>query len=471
MPLLNHLQQKPTSDGENKTQERPKKSGMAAEGSYRGGGQRSLADVKARVQERVYVELKIKEKGDSPQLHQAIVELAEQVLVESQIVLSRADRAQLIEDLIHDIVGLGPLEPLLDDDATTDVMVVGADKVYVERNGRMERTKLAFDNEDQVKRIIDRIATPMGRHVDEQSPMVDVRMADGSRVNIVVRPVALDGPCITIRKFASTPLTQEDLIRFGTATQEVFEFLRACVIAQLNILVSGGSSSGKTTLLNIMSDFVPADERIVTMENAAELQLRQPHVVRLETRPANVEGKGEMTIRELVINALRMRPDRIVVGEVRGGEALDLIQAMNTGHDGSLGTLHSNSAKDALSRLETMILTAGVSLPVRAIREQMSSAIQMIVHMARTRDGARHIVQISEISGMEGETITLSDLFVWEQTTVTDDKVVGRLKGTGLVPRFMDRIEDAGIKLPMSIFGGRGSESAPTSREPERTKP
>lgn len=469
MPLLSHLQQKPTPGGDDKTPDRPKR-GITTEGPVR-GGQRAMVDIKARVQERVYSELKIKESGPSPQLHQAIVELAEQVLVEGQIVLSRSDRAQLIEELIHDIVGLGPLEPLMDDEATTDVMVVGADKVYVERNGHIERTKLAFDSEDQVKRIIDRITTPMGRHVDEQSPMVDVRMADGSRVNVVVRPVALDGPCITIRKFASIPLTKEDLIKFGTATEEVFEFLRACVIAQLNILVSGGSSSGKTTLLNIMSDFVPQNERIVTMENAAELQLRQPHVVRLETRPANVEGRGEMTIRELVINALRMRPDRIVVGEVRGGEALDLIQAMNTGHDGSLGTLHSNSAKDALTRLETMVLTAGMSLPVRAIREQMASAIQMIVHMARTRDGARHIVQISEISGMEGETITLSDIFVWEQTMATDEKVVGRLKGTGLVPRFMDRIEDVGIRLPLSIFGGRSSEEGPGSREPEKARP
>lgn len=469
MPLLSHLPQKQsTSGGDNTTSDRPKR-GISTEGPVR-GGQRNIDDIRTRIQERVYSELKLNDTSPSPQLHQAIVELAQQVITEGEMVLSRSERAQLIEMLIHDIVGFGPLEPLLEDSETTDLMVVGPNKVYVERGGRIQKTSITFASEDQVKRVIDRITTPMGRRVDEQSPMVDVRMADGSRVNVVVRPVALDGPCITIRKFAAIPLSQDDLIRFGTATPEVFEFLRACVIAQLNILVSGGSSSGKTTLLNIMSDYIPADERIVTMENAAELQLRQPHVVRLETRPANVEGKGEMTIRELVINALRMRPDRIVVGEVRGGEALDLIQAMNTGHDGSLGTLHSNSAKDALSRLEVMVLTAGMSLPVRAIREQMSSAIQMIVHMARTQDGARHIVQISEISGMEGETITLSDLFMWEQTTVADGKVVGRLKGTGLVPRFMDRIEDVGIRLPMSIFGGKGSEAGPASREPQKTQ-
>jgi pilus assembly protein CpaF len=450
MPLLSHLQQKPDSGEERKPSSTVRKAGSGASM----GARRNLADIKMRVQERVFAELKVKSSGPDPQLHQAIVELVEQVILEQQIVLSRSERAQLTEELVNDIVGLGPLEVLLEDDATTDVMVIGTDKVYVERGGRIERTNITFDNEDQVKRIIDRITTPLGRRVDDMSPMVDARMADGSRVNIVIRPVSLDGPAVTIRKFATKPFTQEDLIRFGTATEEVFEFLRATVIAQLNILVSGGSSSGKTTLLNVMSDFIPTDERIVTMENAAELRLRQPHVVRLETRPANVEGKGEMSIRDLVINSLRMRPDRIVVGEVRSTEALDLIQAMNTGHDGSLGTLHSNSAKDALTRLETMVLTAGMSLPVRAIREQMSSAIQMIVHMGRTRDGARHILQISEITGIEGDTITLSDLFVWEQTAVTDEKVVGRLKPTGLVPRFITRIEDVGIQLPKSMFGG-----------------
>ncbi|MBN1310041.1 MAG: CpaF family protein [Anaerolineae bacterium] len=461
MPLLDHLQQKPASGEEQKLSSAIKKSRESAAR----GGRRNLADIKARVQERVYSEFKLKTSGPDPQLRQAIAELVGQVIIEHQIVLSRAERAQLTEELISDIVGLGPLEVLLDDPATTDVMVVTTDKVYVEREGKIQRTNVTFDSEDQVKRIIDRITAPLGRHVDEKSPMVDARMADGSRVNIVIRPVALDGPAVTIRKFATIPFTKEDLIRFGTATEEVFEFLRATVIAQLNILVSGGSSSGKTTLLNIMSEFIPTDERIVTMENAAELRLRQPHVVRLETRPANVEGKGEMSIRDLVINSLRMRPDRIVVGEVRGAEALDLIQAMNTGHDGSLGTLHSNSAKDALTRLETMVLTAGMQLPVRAIREQMASAIQMIVHMARTRDGTRHIVQISEISGMEGDTITLTDLFEWEQTAVTDEKVVGRLRGTGIVPRFIDRIEDAGIRLPMSLFDSRGSEVATTSQE------
>ncbi|MBN1430969.1 MAG: CpaF family protein [Anaerolineae bacterium] len=464
MPLLNHLQQKPSSEGEGKTdrQSATSKSG-AAVGSPR-GPQRSVQDLRSRVQAKVLSELKIKDVQPSPELRAAVEELFQRVVVETGVVLSRVERTHLMDEIVNDIIGLGPLEALLQDPDTTDVMVVGPDRVYVERLGRIHRTSLSFESEAHMKRIIDRITTPLGRRVDENSPMVDARLRDGSRVNVVVRPVSLDGPVITIRKFSEIPFTEQDLINFGTGTSDVFEFLRAIVTAQLNVLVSGGSSSGKTTLLNVMSGYVPNDERIVTIENAAELQLRQPHVVRLETRPANLEGKGEMTVRELVINSLRMRPDRIVVGEVRGGEALDLIQAMNTGHDGSLGTLHANTAKDALSRLETMILSAGMQLPVRAIREQVSSAVQLIVHMTRTRDGARHIVQISELAGMEGDTITLDDLFLWEQTAITEEKILGRLSATGIVPRCIQRIEDAGIRLPMSIFEPRGSEAAASSK-------
>ena len=332
-------------------------------------------------------------------------------------------------------------------------MVNGAKNIYIERAGKILRMPMTFESDEHVMRIIDRIVAPLGRRIDESSPYVDARLPDGSRVNAVIPPISLIGPVLTIRKFFKSPLTTEQLIQFGTITAEVVQFLKACVEARLNIIISGGTGSGKTTLLNILSQFIPADERIVTIENAAELQLRQEHVVTLESRPPNIEGKGEVTIRQLVINSLRMRPDRIIVGEIRDEAALDMLQAMNTGHDGSMTTAHSNSPRDTLTRLETMTMMAGMELPARAIREQISSAIDVVVHEERMRDGSRKIVAISEVSGMEGDVITMTDIFVFEQSGYEEGKVVGRIRPTGLRPKFIDKIEAAGIHLPASIFG------------------
>ncbi|MEO7119125.1 MAG: CpaF family protein, partial [Candidatus Limnocylindrales bacterium] len=319
--------------------------------------------------------------------------------------------------------------------------------------GKLELTNVTFQNDDHVMRIIDRIISPIGRRVDESSPMVDARLVDGSRVNAVIPPISLVGPVITIRKFAASPYTVDDLIRFGTATPEMFDFLKACVEARLNIFVSGGTGSGKTTELNILSSFIPNDERIVTIEDAAELQLRQEHVVTMESRPANIEGKGQIAIRELVRNALRMRPDRIIVGEVRAGEALDMLQAMNTGHDGSMSTGHANAPRDMLARLETMVLMGGVDLPLRAIREQIASAIDLIVHQSRLKDGSRKITHITEVQGMEGEVIVMQDVFVFEATGVVEGRIQGRLKPTGIRPKFAEKFEVMGIHLPPGLFG------------------
>jgi pilus assembly protein CpaF len=332
-------------------------------------------------------------------------------------------------------------------------MVNGAKNIYIERKGKIHRVPVTFESNDHVMRIIDRIVAPLGRRIDESSPYVDARLADGSRVNAVIPPISLIGPTLTIRKFSKVPITLEQLVQFGTVTQEALQFLKACVEARINIVISGGTGSGKTTFLNILSSFIPSDERILTIENAAELQLRQEHVVTLESRPPNIEGRGEITIRNLVVNALRMRPDRIIVGEIRDDAALDMLQAMNTGHDGSMTTLHSNSPRDSLSRLETMTMMAGMELPVRAIREQVSSAIDLIVHQERMRDGSRKVVYITEVSGMEGDVITTTDLFVFEQTGIENGKVLGHMRPTGLRPKFMEKIEAAGIHLPPSIFG------------------
>jgi len=350
-------------------------------------------------------------------------------------------------------LGLGPLQPLLEDDTITEVMVNGAKNIYIERKGKLHRVPVTFENNDHVLRIIDRIVAPLGRRIDESSPYVDARLQDGSRVNAVIPPISLVGPVLTIRKFSKNPITVDQLVQFGSISSEAIQFLKACVEARLNIVISGGTGSGKTTLLNVMSGFIPDDERIITIENAAELQLRQEHVVTLESRPPNIEGRGEITIRDLVINSLRMRPERIIVGECRGGETLDMLQAMNTGHDGSMTTAHANSPRDALSRLETMCLMAGMDLPVRAIREQVSSAIDVICQQERMRDGTRKVVTICEVSGMEGDVITMTDIFSFEQTGVEGGKVIGRLRPTGLRPKFMDQIEAAGINLPPSIFG------------------
>jgi pilus assembly protein CpaF len=379
--------------------------------------------------------------------------LFEQILAEENIVLSRPERARLFEQIAAEILGLGPLQPLLEDDTITEIMVNGAKNIYIERKGKVHRVPVTFENNDHVMRIIDRIVAPLGRRIDESSPYVDARLADGSRVNAVIPPISLVGPVLTIRKFSRNPITVEQLIQFGSVTQEAVQFLKACVESRLNIVISGGTGSGKTTLLNVLSAFIPADERIITIENAAELQLRQEHVVTLESRPPNIEGRGEITIRDLVVNALRMRPERIIVGEIRDAAALDMLQAMNTGHDGSMTTAHSNSPRDTLSRIETMTLMAGMELPIKAIREQVSSAIDMVVHHERMRDGTRKVTHITEVSGMEGEVITMTDIFIFEQTGMENGQLVGRLRPTGLRPKFMDKIEASGINLPPSIFG------------------
>ncbi len=411
-------------------------------------------DLKTRVQNRLLAELDPSmDISKVNEVRSTIQDLFEQILAEENIVLSRPERHRLFEQIVAEILGLGPLQPLLEDETITEVMVNGAKNIYIERAGKIHRVPFTFESDDHVMRIIDRIVAPLGRRVDEASPYVDARLPDGSRVNAVIPPISLVGPVITIRKFFKVPITIEQLIQYGSISPEALQFAKACVEARLNIVISGGTGSGKTTFLNILSQFIPNDERIVTIENAAELQLRQEHVVTLESRPENIEGKGEITIRQLVVNSLRMRPDRIIVGEIRDEAALDMLQAMNTGHDGSMTTAHSNSPRDTLSRIETMTLMAGMDLPVRAIREQISSAIDLVIHQERLRDGSRKIVKITEVSGMEGEVITMTDVFQFEHSGYEDGKVIGRLRPTGLRPKFMDKIEAAGIHLPATIFG------------------
>ncbi len=411
-------------------------------------------DLRSRIQERLVAEMD--EKVDLTKredVRRMIEELFNSILAQENIILSRTERHRMFEQIVADIIGYGPIEPFLADPSINEVMVNGPYAVYIERRGRIEKTAVRFDDDEHVLRIIDRILAPLGRRVDEASPYVDARLPDGSRVNVIIPPRALNGPVLTIRKFAKIPITAENLVEYGTLTQEALDFLKACVLGRLNILISGGTGSGKTTTLNVLSAYIPNDERIITIENAAELQLRQEHVVTLESRPPNIEGKGEVTIRDLVINSLRMRPDRIIVGEVRGAEALDMLQAMNTGHDGSMTTLHANSPRDALSRLETMVLMAGMDLPHRAIREQIASAIDLIVHQERMRDGVRRVVSIAEVVGMEGETIVMQDIFRFQQVGVEDGKVIGRLRPTGIRPKFMEKLEAANIRVPSDTFG------------------
>jgi pilus assembly protein CpaF len=414
----------------------------------------SFREAKFRVQNRLINELDPKlDLSNQVEVRRQIEELFGKIADEEGLALTRAERVRMLEQITDEILGLGPMEPLLRDETITEVMVNGPQQVYIEREGRLELTNVTFQNDEHVMKIIQRIIAPIGRRVDESSPMVDARLADGSRVNAIIPPLSLVGPVITIRKFSATPFTVEDLVRFGTATPEMFEFLEACVKARLNIFVAGGTGSGKTTMLNILSSFIPDDERIVTIEDAAELQLRQEHVITLEARPANIEGKGAIPIRELVRNALRMRPDRIVVGECRSGEALDMLQAMNTGHDGSMSTGHANTPRDMLSRLETMVLMAGMDLPLRAIREQIASAVDLIVHQNRLKDGSRKIVNITEVQGMEGDVIVMQDIFVFEQTNVVEGKIQGKLRPTGIRPKFVEKFEVAGIHLPPNVFG------------------
>ncbi|WP_426377543.1 CpaF family protein [Desulforudis sp. 1031] len=409
-------------------------------------------DLKINLHKKLILELKQLPPGQELNA-QTVETLAKRLIDEESDYLPRYERNRMALELVDEVLGYGPITPLLKDPDINEVMVNGPNQVYVERNGRLERSDVTFKDNEHVMHVIEKIVAPLGRRIDEAMPMVDARLPDGSRVNAIIPPLALDGPTLTIRKFARERLKIEDLLRFGTLTQEMAKMLEICVKGRLNILVSGGTGSGKTTTLNVLSSFIPDDERIITVEDAAELQLHQEHTVRLESRPPNIEDKGAITIRDLVRNALRMRPDRIVVGEVRGGEALDMLQAMNTGHDGSLTTGHANSPRDMLSRLETMVLMAGMDLPIKAIREQIASAIDIIVQQSRLKDGSRKITQITEVQGMEGDVIILQDIFVFQQQGVEPDgRISGRFLPTGIRPKFTEKLEGQGLYLRPEIF-------------------
>jgi pilus assembly protein CpaF len=411
-----------------------------------------LPQLTSLVQRQFIAELGSNADLNSPQMPRLIENILGEILEAQGIPLSRTERAKLLDSILAELLSFGPLEPLLRDESVSEIMVNGPQQVYIERNGTLFETEVRFEDDDHVRRIIDRIIAPLGRRCDESSPMVDARLPDGSRVNAIIPPLSLQGPVITIRKFSRDPLTMQNLIQFGSITPEAADFLAACVAGKLNVLVSGGTGSGKTTLLNVLSSFIPGTERIITIEDAAELQLRQRHVISLEKRPSNIEGKGEVGIRQLVMNALRMRPDRVVVGEVRGPEALDMLQAMNTGHDGSMTTLHSNSPRDTLARLETMVLMTNLDLPHRVIREQIASAVELIVHQERMLDGTRRVVRITEVQGMEQELITLQDVFVFNQTGLDGGRVVGKLLPTGTRPKFLEKLEVNGIRIPATLF-------------------
>ncbi|WP_347108049.1 CpaF family protein [Paenarthrobacter sp. S56] len=392
---------------------------------------------------------------DEAELHRYVKEELRSVIDEDDIPLTASERQRLVQEIADDVLGLGPLQRFLDDKDVTEIMVNGADNVYVEIAGKLHLTNVQFNSEDHLRRIIERIVSKVGRRIDESSPLVDARLADGSRVNAIIPPLAVNGSSLTIRKFGRVPLTAQNLVQLGTMTPEIAELLHACVQARMNIIVSGGTGTGKTTLLNVLSSFLPPDERIVTIEDAVELQLQQTHVVRLESRPSNIEGKGEIAIRDLVRNSLRMRPDRIVVGEVRGGESLDMLQAMNTGHDGSISTVHANSPRDAVARLETLVLMAGMDLPLRAIREQIASAVNLIVQISRLRDGTRRITHVTEVQGMEGDIVTLQDAFTFDFSAGIDatGRFLGRPVPTGVRPRFIDRFAELGIHVSPTVFG------------------
>jgi len=402
----------------------------------------------------------IEEEGvTAEQRDDFIKQRIEGIYNQANLKLPQDVRGMIFKEVLNELLGFGPIQPLLNDTDITEVMVNGPKNVYVEKKGKLQKSHVVFDDNNHVLQIIDRIILPLGRRVDADSPTVDARLPDGSRVNAVIPPVAIDGPCITIRKFSKERLGIDALIDFGSITDKMAEFLRACVLAHLNIIISGGTGSGKTTLLNVLSSFIPENERIITIEDAAELQLQQDHVLRMETKAANVDGRGEVPIRELVRNSLRMRPDRIVVGEVRGGEALDMLQAMNTGHDGSLTTVHSNSPRDAIARLETLVLMAGMDLPLKVVRQQIASAVDLIVQQSRLTDGSRKVTAVTEIAGMEGDTVVLTDVFKFEQTGVSPEgKVLGDLKPTGIRPLFSPRLESAGFKLGADVFGANISE-------------
>ena len=412
-----------------------------------------LHDIRVRLQGQVINAFNTLLDGTPTDTRSKIEGIVDRLIDKNNFAVTRDERVRLVQEMVDEITGFGPLEPLLNDPTITEVMVNGPDHIYIERAGKILRVDSFFLNEEHVLRIIDRIITPLGRRVDEISPRVDARLPDGSRVNAIIAPLSLIGPVITVRKFSHNPYTVEDLVGFGTATPDMFEFLQACILARLNVFVSGGTGSGKTTFLNVLSSFIPNDERIVTIEDAAELQLRQEHVVTLESRPPNIEGEGEITIRSLLRNAMHMRPDRIIVGECRAGEALDMLQAMTTGQDGSLSTGHANTPKDMIRRLETMVLMTGYELPLRAIREQIASAVDLIVHTARLKDGTRKVVNITEIYGIEDDEILTQDIFAFEQTAVKNGKIQGRLAPTGIRPTFMAQFARNGVELPEGEFG------------------
>jgi pilus assembly protein CpaF len=431
------------------------RTGIPRPGQVRGAVGAMYAQLRTRVHQRLVEELAGNtDSAPADVIRQRIAELVGEVITEQGVTMSRQDRLRVVETLIHDVLGLGPLEDLLANPDIAEIMVNGPNQIYVEEKGKLLRSPVTFESTEQLMQVIDRIVSSIGRRVDESSPMVDARLKDGSRVNVIIPPLALRGPTVTIRKFSKEAFTIDDLIRFGTLTDEMAKFVRACVRGRLNVVVSGGTGSGKTTTLNVLSSFIPEDQRIVTIEDAAELQLAQEHVVTLEARPANVEGRGQVTIRDLVINALRMRPDRIVVGECRGGEALDMLQAMNTGHDGSLTTLHANNPHDAVSRLETMVLMSGAELPSRAIREQIASAVNMIVQQSRLRDGTRRIVSITEVLGTGPDGVVMQEIFGFKQTGVDPEtgRVIGELAPTGVLPQALDRLSSEGEGVPEEMF-------------------
>jgi pilus assembly protein CpaF len=429
--------------------------GNLSNGGLGGLREASFEEIKRKVQTALINELNPKADSTQPeQVERVLEEQFNRILNEQGYTLSRNDRDQWLAAIRAEILGYGPIDALLRDNSITEIMVNGPHKVYIEQNGRIhELDHIKFRDDDHVMHIIERIISPLGRRCDESSPYVDARLPDGSRVNAVIPPISLVGPVLTIRKFSKTPLQPDDLVKLGTLTPGMIDFLKACVEVKLNMVVSGGTGSGKTTLLNVLSGFIPEGERVITIEDAAELQLRQPHVVRMESRPPNIEGKGRITVRDLVANALRMRPDRIIVGECRGGEALDMLQAMNTGHEGSLTTIHSNSPRDTLRRLETLVTMGESQIPFKAIREQIASAVHLIVHQERMADGSRKITSITEVIGMDGDVVNTQQLFVFEQTGMENGRVVGRLRATGIRPTFADRFELANIHLHPSVFG------------------
>lgn len=418
-------------------------------------GQQSFQEMKSRLHRALINRMDLTKLGTltPEQLHAEVSRLAESVLAQEAMPLSTAERDRLVNEVQHELFGLGPLEPLLGDPTISDILVNSHGTIYVERRGKLEVTNVAFKDDEHLMRVIERIVSSVGRRIDESSPMVDARLRDGSRVNAIIPPLSIDGPVLSIRRFGTSPLRMDSLIENKALTRDIADMMQMCVNARLNVLISGGTGAGKTTLLNALSAYIPEDERIVTIEDSAELQLQQPHVVRLETRPPNIEGKGEVTQRDLVRNALRMRPDRIVIGEVRGGEAIDMLQAMNTGHDGSLTTIHANTPRDALARLETMIQMTGMRLSDRAMRQQIAAAINLVVQVARLSDGTRRVTAISEITGMEGETITMQEIFMYERTGVDPQgQVIGRFRPTGIRPRFAERLKACGLQMPRIFF-------------------